>query len=142
MIITLICLIPYHYPYQVAVALLKCPRPLPASPWALRDVVFQDVGFEHNSCKPITHISFRYEVPTPSVFEGQSTIIFKPHILKHQIPELPITSSVCVLSSGLDWDAFEYSCALWDSLSLSLSPSIHPSTHPPIHPSIHRSIHL
>ena len=39
--------------------------------------------------KPLTHISFRFEVPTPSVVEGQSTVMFKPHILKRNIPELP-----------------------------------------------------
>ena len=39
--------------------------------WVLRDVVFQDVGFENNSFKPLTHISFRCEVPTPSVVEGR-----------------------------------------------------------------------
>ena len=54
-----------------------------------RDVVFQDVGFQDYSLKPLTHISFSCEVPTPSVFVGQSTIMFKPHILKHHIPELP-----------------------------------------------------
>ena len=41
------------------------------------------------SFKPLTHISFRCEVPTPSVGEAQSTIVLKSHILKHQIPELP-----------------------------------------------------
>ena len=54
-----------------------------------RGVVFQDVGFEHNGFKPLTHMSFRCEVPTPSVVEGQQYIGFKPHILKHHIPELP-----------------------------------------------------
>ena len=54
-----------------------------------REVVFQGVGFEHTSFKPVAHISFRCEVPTPSVVEGQSAIMFKPHILKHHIPELP-----------------------------------------------------
>ena len=57
--------------------------------WVFRDVVFQDVGFQTTSFKPLTHISFRCEVPTPSVVEGQSNIMFKPHILKHHIPELP-----------------------------------------------------
>ena len=58
-----------------------------------RDVVFQDVGFESNSSKPLAHISFRCEVPTTSVFEGQSSITIKPpHILKHHIPELPNTT--------------------------------------------------
>ena len=33
-----------------------------------RDVVFEDVGFEHNILKPLTHISFfRCEVPKTSV---------------------------------------------------------------------------
>ena len=32
---------------------------------------------------------FGCEVPTPSAAEGQQSIIFKPHILKHHIPELP-----------------------------------------------------
>ena len=57
--------------------------------WVFRDVVFRDVGFDNNSLKPLTHISFGCEVPTTSVAEGQSTIIFKPHTLKHHIPELP-----------------------------------------------------
>ena len=38
------------------------------APWVFRDVVFQDVGSEHNMfIKPLAHISFRCEVPTPSV---------------------------------------------------------------------------
>ena len=61
------------------------------STWVFRDVVFQDVGFEHNNIsKPLTHISYRCEVPTPSVVEDQSTIMLNPHILKHHIPEIPI----------------------------------------------------
>ena len=46
-----------------------------ADSWAFRDVVFEDVGFENNRFKA-THpcnISFRCEVRTPSVFEGQQT---------------------------------------------------------------------
>ena len=39
--------------------------------------------------KPLTLISFRCEVPAPSVVEGQQTTIFKSSILKHHIPELP-----------------------------------------------------
>ena len=39
--------------------------------------------------RPLTHISFRCEVPTPSIVEGRSTTIVEPHILKHHIPELP-----------------------------------------------------
>ena len=62
---------------------------LQCSTWVFGDVVFQDVGFEHNSLKPLIHSSFRCDVPTPSVVEGQSTIIIQPHILKHHIPELP-----------------------------------------------------
>ena len=57
--------------------------------WVLRDLVFRDVEFGDDRFRPLTHIRFRCEVPTPSVVEGQSTIIFKPHILKHHIPELP-----------------------------------------------------
>ena len=49
----------------------------------------QGVGLQNTSFKPLTFISLRREVPTPSVFEGQSTIMFKSHILKHHIPELP-----------------------------------------------------
>ena len=41
------------------------------SPWVFRDVVLQDVGVHNTSCKPLAHISFRCEVPIPSVFEGQ-----------------------------------------------------------------------
>ena len=48
-------------------------------------VVFEDVGFESNSLEPLTHISCRCEVPTPSVAEGQPTVIINPPILKHFI---------------------------------------------------------
>ena len=64
--------------------LRRCRRRAPAQVW-----VFRDVAFENNSLKPLTHISFRCEVPTASVFEGHYTIIIKPRILKHRIPELP-----------------------------------------------------
>ena len=53
---------------------------------------FRMWGFKLLLSKPPHHLSFRCEVPTPSVSEGQSTtttIIVKPHILKHHIPELP-----------------------------------------------------
>ena len=30
-----------------------------ATSWVIRDVMFQDVGFENNSLQPLTHISFR-----------------------------------------------------------------------------------
>ena len=63
----------------------------PPSHWVLRDVVFQDVGFQTISLKSLSHISFRCEVPTPSVVEGQSTIMFRPQSLKHHIPEFPIS---------------------------------------------------
>ena len=49
---------------------------------------FRMWGFKIVFLKLLTHISLGCEVPTPSVFEGQSTAIFKPHILKHHIPEL------------------------------------------------------
>ena len=61
-------------------------RPHPAPIW---DVVFQDVGVPLTSFEPLAHISVGCEVPTPSVVESQHTIMFKPHILKHHIPELP-----------------------------------------------------
>ena len=38
--------------------------------WVFRDVVFQDVGFQNTSFLPLTYISCRCEVPTPSVVEG------------------------------------------------------------------------
>ena len=57
--------------------------------WALRHVMFEDVGFQNLNVQPLIHISCRCEVRTPSVVEGQSTIIFKSHILEHHIPELP-----------------------------------------------------
>ena len=57
--------------------------------WVFRDVVFQDVGFQTTIFAPLTHISFMCEAPTSSVVEGQQSIIFKPRILKHHIPELP-----------------------------------------------------
>ena len=46
-------------------------------------------GLKIIALNPIAPFSFRCEAPTPSVVEGQSTIMFKPHILKHHIPELP-----------------------------------------------------
>ena len=50
-----------------------------------RDAVFQDVGFQNTSFQTLTRNSFRREVHTPPVVEGQhKTIIVKPHI-----PELP-----------------------------------------------------
>ena len=55
-------------------------------------VVFQDVGFENTSFKPLNHIGFSSEVHIPSVVEGQDTIITNPHILNHHIPELPNVS--------------------------------------------------
>ena len=39
-----------------------------------RDVVFQDVVFQNVCLEPLARISFRCEVPTPSVFEGQQAI--------------------------------------------------------------------
>ena len=91
----------------------RCYQPEIPMVWLFRDVVFQDVGFENNSFKPLTHISFRCEVPTPSVFEGRWTIMIKPHILKHHIPELP---SFCCWILALNWDALPqrstHPCAL------------------------------
>ena len=58
--------------------------------WVFTDVVFQDVGFQTISLKPLTHISIRCEVPTPSVFGGSiNHDVQTPNILKHHIPELP-----------------------------------------------------
>ena len=61
-----------------------------------RDVVFQDAGFRTTGLRPLPHISFRCEVPTPSAVEGQSTVVFEPHILQHHIPELPTIIYVCI----------------------------------------------
>ena len=46
-------------------------RPERRGHWVFSDVVFQDAGFQTTRFKPLTHISFRCEVPTPSVVEGQ-----------------------------------------------------------------------
>ena len=56
-----------------------------------RDVVFQHVVFQANYLlnKSLTNIGFRCEVPTPSVCEGQYTMIFKPHFRTRHIAELP-----------------------------------------------------
>ena len=54
--------------------------------WCLRMVEFKIL-----LSKPLAHVSFRCEVPTPSVFEDQQTMSFKPRILEHHIPELPNT---------------------------------------------------
>ena len=35
--------------------------------WVFRDVVLEDVGCQNASLNPLTHVSFRWEVPTPSV---------------------------------------------------------------------------
>ena len=58
-----------------------------------RDVVFQAVGFEHNTDKPLTHISFRCEVPTPSVFEGQETITVSFHNFKSRNFKLSVSNA-------------------------------------------------
>ena len=50
-------------------------------------------GVSNASLNPLAHISFRCEVPRPSVFESQSTTIFKLHILKRHIPGLPSASA-------------------------------------------------
>ena len=41
--------------------------------------MFQDVGLQNASFKPLTHISFSCEVPTPSDFEGQTPHSETPH---------------------------------------------------------------
>ena len=66
-----------------------CVRGSLSEVWVFRDVVFQDLGPQTTSCKPFTQISPRCEVRTPSVVEGRHTIMFKPQILEHHIPELP-----------------------------------------------------
>ena len=48
----------------------------------------KDCGFA-GATTWVAHVSFRCEVPICSIAEGQQTIVFKPHILKHHIPELP-----------------------------------------------------
>ena len=75
--------------------------------WVFRDMVLQDVGFESNSFRPLTHLSFRCEVPTPSVVEGQQIIIIKPHILKHHISALPIESMLRIWISMLNFKRTE-----------------------------------
>ena len=57
-------------------------------------------GFKLLFVKPLTHISFRCEVPTPSVVEGPQHIIFKPHILKRHIPELPTRLCSSIMDVG------------------------------------------
>ena len=52
------------------------------------------------SLKPLIHISFRCEVPRLPFVEGQSSTMFKPHILKHHIPELPQAEVAEVLARG------------------------------------------
>ena len=61
-----------------------------------------ECGFQHTSLKPLTHTSFRCEVPILSVSEGQPTIILKSHILKHHIPQLPIQVKCASASSAVD----------------------------------------
>ena len=46
--------------------------------WVFRDVVFQDVGFQTNKLKPLTQISFRWEVPTPSVLRVNQLLCSNP----------------------------------------------------------------
>ena len=57
-------------------------------------------------------ISFRCEVPTHSVVEGQQTTMFKPQILKHHIPELPNGSSFLTLSIKLLPRVMMHRCGL------------------------------
>ena len=88
-----ICIYTHTYTcYSIYLArwLATVGNPQEANPTRLfGDVVFQDAVFQNTSLKPVAHISFRCEVPTPSLLEGQQTIIVKPHILKRHIPELP-----------------------------------------------------
>ena len=55
--------------------------------WVFRDVTFRDVGFQHTIFTPLTHISFRCEVPTPS------TLFVRVN--------KPLVSIICVFMSGL-----------------------------------------
>ena len=54
-----------HERHQGLVAEARAGQPV-EDLWVLRDVVLQDAGFQTTSFKPLTHISFRCEVPTPS----------------------------------------------------------------------------
>ena len=50
---------------------------------------FRMRGFKKTFSKPLTNTSFRCEVSTPSVFEGQSTIILNPPHLQTPHPRTP-----------------------------------------------------
>ena len=77
-----------------------------------RDVVLQDVGFEHNSCVTLLSIVCYCNIYAKS-------IIIKLHILKHHILELPIIGC-----SGM-WCFTMWGCgtfgAFWKDLSLGNS---------------------
>ena len=59
------------------------------SSWVFRDMVFQDVGFENNCCinpSPISVLGMKS--PHLQLLRVDKLALFKPHILKHHIPEL------------------------------------------------------
>ena len=67
--------------------------------WVLRDVVFQDVGFENNCFKPLTHISVRCEVTHLQWLRVNKLSLSNPILLKPHIPEFP--NYVTELTPGL-----------------------------------------
>ena len=53
------------------------------------DMVFDDVGFENDSSLTLDNWRCGDFTPNADMGEGVKTISFKPHILKHHIPEHP-----------------------------------------------------
>ena len=67
------------------IAIIKC------SLREFRDVVFKDVGLEHDSLLTLNNWRCGEFTSKADMGEGCKIVMFKPHILKHHIPEHPIT---------------------------------------------------
>ena len=55
-----------------------------------RDVVFEDVGFDEHCFLALENRRCGDFTPKADMGEGLTTMMFKPHILKHHIPEHPM----------------------------------------------------
>ena len=104
--------------------------------WEFRDVVFEDVGFEHHSLLTLSNWRCGDFTPKADMGEGFKASFFKPHILKHHIPEHPTCVGLRTLGSihnTIDTSV----CALFNisipttMTSSSSSSSSHVHTHTP-----------
>ena len=82
------------------------------------DVVFEDAGFETNSLLALKNWRRGDFTPKADVGEGLKTICFKPHILKHQIPEHPNSDDLIIreiriiIRKTTDWLQWDLGCRL------------------------------